>query len=163
MTGSSIVRDDVFVFLQENSLGTLVTVGDDGTPHPAAIFFHIENNFTIQFITKMKTRKFMNAEKHPRITLYVYSEEKLTSVTIVGECKMIYDTLEFAHVIEHFQNVIGDDTSKMWLPPVAQIEAGHYAACALIPSSIRYKRFAVTPYDPVFPQEFTFSPNITEA
>lgn len=155
---SRAAKKDVLAFLENTPLGTLITMGSAGVPEPSAVYFSVEKDFTLYFVTKAKTRKFRNLERRPGVTLYAFSEESFTTVSVRGRAHIVDDTLVFAQIIEQFQIIAGAKKSKQWLPPVAQIEAGHYVAVALKPSMIRFRRYAPSISESGVLHELEFDP-----
>jgi hypothetical protein len=155
-----LTKKDTFIFLRAHPLGTLITTGAGGVPEPSAIYFHTEKDFTIEFVTKLATKKFKNAEKCPNVVLYLYDEASFTTLSLRGWCSLISDSIEIAQTIEKFQDVSRNGKSPRWVPPVAQISAGHYVACRIHPTSIRMRRYALTLDEAVSLAEFTFDPRV---
>ncbi len=155
-----LTKKDVLAFLRAHPLGTLITIGARGVPEPSAIYFCTEKDFTVYLVTKSLTKKFKNVSRRPKVTLYVYDEGSYTTVTAQGKCAQVTDSLEFAQAIEKFQDIAGQGKSNAWIPPVAQIAAGQYVACAIHPTSIRMRRYAPSLENTTALDEFTFDPRV---
>ncbi len=151
-------RGEVMDFLREYPLGALATVGSMGVPEVTTIYFHAQKDFSIYFVTKKETRKVKNVLRRPQASLLTFDEAKLTSAELIGRVEMVNDALEFAQTIEKFHNIVSKRKAGNFVPPIAQIEAGQYVACKLIPTTIHFKKFAHKLNDKVFPRQVSFSP-----
>jgi hypothetical protein len=153
-----VSRKEVLTFLREHPLGTLITMSSAGVPEPAPVYMVTAKDFSLQFVTKIQTRKFRNVKVRPGVTFSVFDERTLTSVTVRGRCSRIEDPLIFAQVIERFEAMAGKGKIDRWVPPIVQFEAGRYVACDIRPVMIRYRKFAPSIDEPTLLAEYSFNP-----
>jgi hypothetical protein len=131
----------IYNFLATNPVGVLSTVTPDGDPHGAVIYFTIDKNFVISFLTKTGTRKYDNLKRHSHVMLTVFEASTQATTQITGEAVEIterYDTNSVAGAI------IGASmkTSAAGLPPIAKLQAGTYVAFTIKPVQIRMAVYA---------------------
>jgi len=155
---SLLTKDSTYTFLSHFPLGTIATVNEMGAPEAVAVYFYTERDFTLYFVTKAETRKLQNILRRPTATILSYDEASLTSVELTGNVEIIRDAVEFAQVIEKFHSIASSRRVQYWLPPIAQIDAGNYVACKLLPTSIYYRSFSKDVAGTIVPQEAIFGP-----
>jgi general stress protein 26 len=131
----------ILSFLKHHPIGTLSTVTPDGDPHGAVIYYSIDDDFTVRFTTKRKTRKFDNLTFRNRAMLVVYEAVSQTTVQITGLVEEITDEVEAQ---AEFRQMLGAsmETSEAGLPPISKLYAGNYVALRLKPVQIRMAIFA---------------------
>ncbi len=144
-------------FLKENPVAALASLNSKGLPDMTAIYLHVEEDLTLLFVTKTKTRKLKNITDNPNVSLLVHNAEELMSAEIHGKASIINDGIEFAQTIEKFRKVFESQKIQYWFPPITQLAAGEYIACKVKPQKISFKKFAVTPEQKPFSKEFTFN------
>lgn len=131
----SLKTDDVFsdrkqrmyVFLRDNPTAVLSSVNVDGDPHGTVIYFAIDKDFTISFITRKQTKKYDNLQYNNRIMLTVFEPDTQTIVQVVGVATEIKDSYE---VIAIASTVLAASlkTNPGGTPPLAKLNAGPYVA-----------------------------------
>jgi uncharacterized pyridoxamine 5'-phosphate oxidase family protein len=134
-----LIRTAAWRFLDEQPHGTLVTLDSEGKPETAAIFFFVREDFSCFFVTKIGTRKYKNLAQNHTGVLFVYSDDELTSIELKGRLEIEHDTKEILASIVQFQTEVQSRSASYWVPPIAQIEAGEYVVCKLIPEVITFK------------------------
>lgn len=140
LTQSKDDRRKIYEFLKHHPIGTMATVGPDGDPHAAIIYFSVTEDLAVGFTTKRRTRKFDNLQRDGRAMLAVYEAASQTTVQITGIAEEVTDEHETQ---EAFRNML--ETSLAWsdsgLPPLARLSAGAYVAMRLKPVEIRMSVF----------------------
>jgi hypothetical protein len=81
-------------------------------------------------------------------------EAELTSVEVPGQVVAVTDPGEVSDIIKKFQERVGSVLDEYWVPPIAQIEAGQYVVCRVVPDGFLYKNFARGQLPDGKPQEF---------
>jgi hypothetical protein len=137
----SLERNDALNFLQEHPLGVLTTLSGAMLPESSAVYFAAKPDLSCLFTTKTRTRKFANIENGSPAVLFSFSEDHLASAELRGRVEVVLDTMEIAHAIEAMNGVVSSRKAGYWVPPIAQIEAGEYVVCRLIPEAVRFSRF----------------------
>jgi PPOX class probable F420-dependent enzyme len=89
----SMTAEEVRSFLNETSILQVATIGLDGSPHLAPMWFVMEGD-TIVFRSFTRSQKIVNLRRDPRLTVLaedgdVYAE--LRGVMIKGEARLIDD------------------------------------------------------------------------
>ncbi len=143
-------------FLQNHSVAVMASLNADRVPEVVAIYFYVDTDFALYFVTKLKTRKIKNIMRNSSVTLLIYDVSDMTSSEIRGKAEIVNDTVDFAQIIEKFENVFKLQKTLNGLPPISQIEAGDYVACKVIPHHIYFRRFGLTPEQAPVSEEFFF-------
>jgi general stress protein 26 len=127
-------------FLRSHPVGVLATVGHDHRPHAAAIYFTVDSQFNIKFITKSETRKAANLLQHIHAMLVVYEPESQTTVQVTGDVSKVEDTTEVNRI---FTEIIYTslDVSNTDIPPPTRLSTGEYLAFSMKPTEIRMAVF----------------------
>jgi PPOX class probable F420-dependent enzyme len=84
---------EILGFLQDARLLQVATIGRDGTPHLAPMWFVVEDG-KIVFRSFSKSQKIVNLRRDPRLTVLVESGdayEELRGVMIKGDAHLITD------------------------------------------------------------------------
>lgn len=142
----------IFNYLDSNPVGVLATLGPDGKPHAAVIYFSVDRHFNIFFVTKTGTRKHSNMQYNNAAMLVVFDKETQTTVQVAGTAKQLNSVTESQKVFEDILKA-AMQTSIEGVPPIAKLHAGYYAAYHLTPIQIRMAVFArpdAGDYDRIF-------------
>lgn len=126
----------IYDFLSARHTGVLCTTDESGTPHGAVIYFLINDDFTILFGTKTKTRKYVNAIKSGTATLIVYDEDEQITTAIEGTVAQTDDPNVVEKVISNMEAQAAKVTGAHD-PPIAKLYAGDFVALTLTPRTIR--------------------------
>lgn len=142
---SSERNQEIYEFLQSQPVGVLATVNSMGDPHAAVIYFGVDEEFNITFVTKTETRKYENLEQNNHVMLVAFEALSQTTVQITGLTENITDDPEANEV---FSNALraADKTSKTTIPPISKLFAGDYATYRLQPTQISMAVFAQPNY-----------------
>lgn len=145
-------RDRIFGFLKENQVGVLATVGPNNDPHAVAIYYFVEPDLTISFMTKTGTKKSDNIAHNHHVMLLVYEPNSQATVQIKGKASKIKDITKtnkvFAEVLQ-----AAWDTSEDGVPPITRLVAGEYTAYSIKPKEVRmavYARPEIGSYEELF-------------
>lgn len=139
-------------FLKNHKVGVLATVDPNGEPHAAAIYYSIDKDFNLAFLTKAHTKKADNLEHNAHAMLVVYEAETQTTVQVTGVVHKVTDSTELNDI---FTQIVyaSIDTSHTDVPPIARLELGEYVAYRLEPVQVRmasFKHHEQGNYDSIF-------------
>src|SRR5690242_6657904 len=82
----------IFNFLRANPIGVLSTVDSTGGPHGVVIYYIIRDDFSIDFLTRERTRKYDNLRHNNHAMLTVFEPRTQTTAQIVGTASEITDS-----------------------------------------------------------------------
>lgn len=131
----------IYEFLKTNPVGVLSTITADGSPHGVAIYFSIDEHFTVSFLTRRGTRKYDNIAHNNLVMLTVYCRETQTTAQISGRATEVRSDMQLNRIAAA---TLGTSlaTSKNGLPPISKLQAGEYAAFSIKPIQIRMATYA---------------------
>ncbi len=91
---SDEIRKEILSYLQGHLYANLATIDSDdpGQPHASTVAY-VNDGFDLYFITSVKSRKFANLEKNPRVALTIDEDEadwmKIKGLQIEGEAEAV--------------------------------------------------------------------------
>lgn len=122
-------------------MGILSTVTEDNKPWGSAIYFVVDEDFNIFFITRKGTFKYQNLEKNPFAALTVADDASQTTVQLAGKISKVpskdYMDIVFTKLVAIRPK--GDDN---WAPPIERVQKGDYMPLCLTPNKLQYANFA---------------------
>jgi len=135
-------------FLETHNVGILATASKQGAPHAATMYFVVDPNFHIYFITRQETTKHRNLVENPQVALAVFDAGSQTTVQATGEVEEITDATVQGNV---YNRVLGitKATSGEHQPPLTKIDSGKYVTYRLKLHSLRMAEFIKAEYPPV--------------
>ncbi len=138
----------ILSFLQSHPLGILATASSDAVPHAAAIYFIVEPDFSLRFITKQQTSKHHNLQENSNVAVAFYDAASQVTVQMTGKAEEIVDITELESVFGKIVE-ISAATSDGHRPPISKLDAGNYVAYRIHPGTVRLAEFVKAEYPPV--------------
>ena len=127
----------VVTFLKDHPMGILSTSNRDGEPWGAAVYFLVDDDFNIYFVTRHDSRKYQNMEKNPYASLTVADSETQVTVQLSGDITTM--------PVQKYMDVFFDKFANMrpegdyqWAPPVDKVHSGSYMPLQLTPTKMQY-------------------------
>lgn len=130
----------VYDFLKHHHMGILSTVTEDGKPWGSAIYFVLDEDFNIFFVTRLETFKYQNLEKNPFAALTVADEEKQTTVQLTGNISKV-PAADYMDIVFNKLVSIRPKNEVNWAPPIEKVHKGDYMPLRLTPSKLQYADF----------------------
>lgn len=137
--GESALR--IYDFLTSQPVGVLATVDPNSNPHAAAVYFFVDDDFTITFATKQNTKKNDNLKHRNHVMLIAFDTESQTTAQITGVAEDISETSTGQETFTKML-VAAEATSESGVPPISKLIAGQYTAWRIRPKQIRMAIFA---------------------
>jgi uncharacterized pyridoxamine 5'-phosphate oxidase family protein len=129
-------QERIYNFLRSCPIGVLSTVTPDGKPNGAVIYFTVDKEFNVSFVTKNETRKYENIKNNNQVTLTVYEPATQTSAQITGKAIEIKDGFEVNEVAGAIM-AASMKTSEGGLPPISKLSAGEFVGFRIELDQIR--------------------------
>ena len=149
-------KNSARLFLRNHPLGTLATMGEDGMPQLAAVYFLPEDDFTCFFVTKESTRKYANISRQPIATFLSFDESALVSIELTGSVALVTDLAEVAKAITAFQKLAETRSAGYWVPPVSKVAGSQFVVCKLVPTMVNFNNFSLRSDEQGIPQQMSF-------
>lgn len=142
----------IWNFLNKVRVGVLTSVDPNGNPHGSVIYYTLNNNFNISFLTKTETKKSDNLIRNNHVMLVVFDPVSQGVVQVTGKTMPVSDNYEINRIAAAVYETSLRD-SEGGVPPIAKLEAGDFVAFQIIPYQIRmalYARPDSGGYDKIF-------------
>lgn len=104
------IKAKALEFLKGQRVAVVSSIDEKGNPQSAVVTFLIDDEFTIFFVTRKKSRKFANIMKNPRVSVVVgFDPEHPSTVQMHGNAKMsesnrISTLLKFSQALINREN-----------------------------------------------------------
>jgi hypothetical protein len=134
-------KQRIYDFLFETSIGVLSSTDPDGDPHGAVIYYTINKDFEVEFLTKSETKKYDNLIHNDHVMLTVFEPLTQTTVQLTGVANEIKDGFIMDEIAGR---VLGTSlkTSDAGLMPLNKLEAGSFIAFQIKPLQVRMAVYA---------------------
>lgn len=133
-------RQRIYDFLSAHPVGLLSSVSPAGEPHGVVIYFAVNEQLDLLFLTRTRTRKYDNIMHNPQVVLTVFDPRSQTIAQAVGVAEQLHDTaaidMTATMIMKKISHVMNDEIFA------ATLEAGPYVAFAIKPSQIRIATYA---------------------
>lgn len=126
----------IYDFLVGYPVGVLSSVSEDAGPHGAVVYFVVDEDFSISFITKSGTRKHRNLLRDGPVAFTVFEPTSQTVVQINGLVDEITDMEQVTSVASRVFRA-SRKFNRAGMLPINKLEAGHFVAFRLRPSDVR--------------------------
>jgi len=143
MRASPNIQTKVHKFLSEHRLATLATVAETKVPNAAAIYYIVDKEFNIYFMTRIESRKFLNLEINPTVSMVITDETTMETVQLSGVAERIENPTEESANLTRLWTA--DHRNPNWPGPAVKLfEAGHsvqLAVVKVVPNEMTYALF----------------------
>jgi general stress protein 26 len=136
-------KQAVYDFLQSHPIGALATVDLENNPHVTVVYFSVNEDFSVTFVTKEDTKKHSNLQHNNNAMLVCFEAVSQTTVQIAGEVTDISEEFEAQQAIKNTLDA-AIKTSEENLPPIMKLDAGYFVTYKLVPSHIRMAVFSMS-------------------
>jgi nitroimidazol reductase NimA-like FMN-containing flavoprotein (pyridoxamine 5'-phosphate oxidase superfamily) len=130
----------VVEFLTTNRIGTLATVDSLNQPHATTMYFVIDPDLTVYFITKEETTKCHNLQQNPKAALAVHEANGQATVQLSGTATLVEDLARIEDIYRRVSAIV-DATSETTVPPFSKISGGRYRCFCLKPHAVRLAEY----------------------
>jgi general stress protein 26 len=134
-------KQRIYDFLSTAPIGVLSSTDPDGDPHGAVIYFTINKEFEVAFLTKSETKKYDNLIHNNHVMLTVFEPFTQTTVQLTGTAKEVKNDLVVEEIADKVL-VMSLKTSDAEMPPLSKLQAGTYVAFKIKPVQVRMAVYA---------------------
>jgi len=150
--GFSNRKQRMYDFLRANPVGVLSTVDPNGEPHGVVIYFTINREFDVFFLTRNETKKYDNLKRNDHLMLTVFEPHNQTTVQIIGKAIEMTGSSEINGIAGGIFGISAKNNDA-GLPPIAKLRAGSFVAFKIAPVQVRmavYSRPDAGDYTDIF-------------
>jgi general stress protein 26 len=137
------IRTTAYAFLSSHRVATLATVDTEGKPNAATVFYIVNKDFSIYFMTRIESRKFRNLQNQRIVSMVVADEVTMETIQLRGYSERIEDFKEENSILTKLWTV--DYKGSNWPGPAVKLyESGHsvqLAVVKVVPEEITYAMF----------------------
>ena len=132
---------DLIEFLRKHDIASVATVKENGQAHATTIFYYVEDDLKIYFLTKYDTLKFKNLKTNFTVGLVITDEPLYQSVQIEGTAKEVDYSHEFSATVKKFTDNLAKNGKDWEGIPLNHMTAGYFAFVQITPTWIRWVDF----------------------
>jgi len=125
-------------YVDQNPVGVLGTINDDGTPHGAVVYACVIDGI-LYFLTKTGTRKFTNLINRPAVSLTIGNSDESSTLQVSGHASVVNDAAQIDAAMKKLTQVHA--SMPDWLPPIAKLRAGQYSIVQIEMTHARLAEF----------------------
>lgn len=100
------------------NLGVISTVGTNGKPESAVVYFSCDENLDLYFTTRKSSRKYKNLSTNHAVAFVLYDDEQKKTIQIEGTAETITDTHDQGSM---FSDLVTLATKDNRTPPIDQL------------------------------------------
>lgn len=131
----------IAAYIYDNPIAILGTIGDDNTPHGAAIYVCPDDTkHIVYFLTKNETQKYKDLQGQHLVSLTIVNPEQNSTLQATGKAFTVHDSSALDAITKRM--VRANPLASQWLPPVSKLEAGRYVVVGIQLTHIRLAEFA---------------------
>lgn len=137
------IRLTAHKFLSAHRTATLATVTTKTKPDAATVFYIVDKDMTICFMTRVESRKFRNLEKQPVVSMVITDEKTMETIQLTGTAERIENILQESRALARLW--IADYGNPNWPGPAVKLfDSGRsvqLAAVKVVPQEMTYASF----------------------
>ena len=130
-------------YLSAHRTATLATVNAKKKPDAASVFYIVDNDLTIYFMTRIESRKFHNLENQTIVSMVITDEETMETIQLTGAAERIENLEEEGRALTKLWTA--DYRNPNWPGPAVKLfESGHsvqLAVVKVVPQEMTYAVF----------------------
>jgi general stress protein 26 len=133
-TMNDIIKREVFNFLNDNNLGYLATISNENEPHCAAVYYIIEPEFSIYFISKSVSKKVKNILNNPKTAFTVAEKDDIPKTAqMQGTTVQIEANTEIIHKLS-----VSSLKNNDFFPPSIKLPGSGLSLMKFTPHKIQW-------------------------
>lgn len=142
-SASSNTRLTAHKFLSAHRVATLATIATKKKPDAATVFYIVDEDLTIYFMTRIESRKFRNLEKQHVVSMVITDEKTMETIQLTGAAERIENLEEEGVALTKLWTA--DYRNPNWPGPAVRLyESGHsvqLAVVKVVPQEMTYAVF----------------------
>jgi general stress protein 26 len=136
------IRSTAHKFLNAHRAATLATVNPKKQPDAASVFYIVDEELTIYFMTRVESRKFHNIEKQTIVSMVITDEDTMETIQLTGAAERVENLEEENEALTKLWTA--DYRNPNWPGPAVKLfESGHSTQIAVVKVVPREMTYAV--------------------
>ncbi len=136
-------KSTAYKFLSTHRAATLATVNAKSKPDAATVFYIVDKDLTIYFMTRIESRKFNNLEKQTIVSMVITDVETMETIQLTGAAARVENFKEESEALTKLWTA--DCRNPNWPGPAVKLfEAGHsvqLVVVKVVPQEMTYAVF----------------------
>lgn len=130
-------RHKAYNFLKQHSMGVVSTSDKDGKPWGSAVYYIVDEEFNVYFVTRAETNKYQNIKHNTGVSFTVADASTKTTIQLKGEVNEISASDYMNNLFDKFMKVRHQDNHN-WSPPINKLHAGSFMPLRIKPTYLQY-------------------------
>lgn len=124
-------------YIRNKMIAVISTVSSTGQPESATIYFDFDEDFHFYFMTKNFSRKYINLQHNPQVSLVIGTENEPATVQVQGKAEEIKNPEEMSIRLGKLKNRFFENT---YVAPLFQLSSDKNTVVVykITPSWIRW-------------------------
>jgi general stress protein 26 len=124
-------------FLKRHTVGVLATATLDGQPFASPVYYAVQPDFSIYFLTSHHTQKFKNLVLNPRVAFCFGTGPEYTVVNIHGAAR-VTNAQEREEGMKYINELVNAPMTTWPIVAIHALETGGIALYKITPERISY-------------------------
>lgn len=144
MEGKTLVhKEHILDFLRQEKTGVLSTVRANGFPDAALIYYFLDKNNNILFLSRSTSRKMLNIDHQEQVVLTVPRVVVKEVAQVVGIAKVLPSTSpEVAKSLLQLEEMIRNEAEAEAVLPLLKHGDGSVMVVKISPVELRWRRYS---------------------
>lgn len=125
--------------MNAHSLATLATVSASGAPHAASVYYTVDHDLNLYFVTREETTKYSNIKRNPQVSVVITDEETAETVQIQGTAQKITDEPVISDILEQLWKITVEKSH--WPSPAVKLNKGSLSIIKVVPAELKFGDF----------------------
>ena len=134
-----LAKKEATEFLHDHTRAVIATVDEKGSPYTSVIFYKVQKDGRIRFLTKDMTAKFVNIKNNPKISMTILEPQQSKALSLEGDATIIDDTKLSDESAQEILKLAYSELNDM--APIAKIMQGTFVVIEIEPTRFRYVDF----------------------
>jgi general stress protein 26 len=128
-----------FAFLSKHRVASIATVTPEGTPMSAIVYYVVDEDLNLFFLTKTDTAKYVNIRNNPAVSMAICDEADLATVQVEGTATEVKQEVLIGKI---FRGIVKHPGAlPHWPPPIIKLFAGDCVVMKIKPKKLRLGDF----------------------
>lgn len=136
-------KKHIFEFLQQEKIGVLSTVRANGFPDAALIYYFLDKNHHIFFLSRSESRKMLNLDHQDHLVLTVPRTATKEVVQVRGAAEILPSgSPEVAENLVHLTELLERSGEEHPILPLLKHTEGSIMVIKINPIELRWRRYS---------------------